>query len=283
MSKRLNFLSSVAISLCLSLPLAAVGETNANTVVANVNGTDITLGHMILVREGLSEQYKALPDELLYTGILDQLIQQTLLNQTYHGDIPTRIVKALENEKRTLIAAEMISALLLEAATEDEIQAAYEEQYGGASVEREYSAAHILVETKEEAEKLIAELNDGAPFAKMARDHSTGPSGPNGGDLGWFGTGQMVKPFEDAVVVMEAGEISAPVQTRFGWHIIKLNEVRVQEAPAFATVRDELKVAVQEQAVKKHIDALLLAAEITRPGEGIVDPALIKNTDLLED
>lgn len=283
MEKLPKFLSGVALSLCLAWPTNAFSAPDANTVVAVVNGTDITLGHMILVREGLTDQYKALPDDLLFSGILDQLIQQTLLSQTLEGDTPTRIALALENEERTLRSADVIGGVLAGATTQEAINAAFEAQYGGTLEEREYKAAHILVETLEEAEVLISELGDGADFTKLAREHSTGPSGPNGGDLGWFSAGMMVKPFEEAVVAMAAGDISAPVKTRFGWHVIKLNEVRAQEAPTLDSVRAELVEQIQEQAIKAHIDALLAEGEITRPGDGTIDPAALKNIDLLED
>lgn len=283
MEKLPKFLSGVALSLCLAWPTNAFSAPDANTVVAVVNGTDITLGHMILVREGLTDQYKALPDDLLFSGILDQLIQQTLLSQTLEGDTPTRIALALENEERTLRSADVIGGVLAGATTQEAINAAFEAQYGGTLEEREYKAAHILVETLEEAEALISELGDGADFTKLAREHSTGPSGPNGGDLGWFSAGMMVKPFEEAVVAMAAGDISAPVKTQFGWHVIKLNEVRAQEAPTLDSVRAELVEQIQEQAIKAHIDALLAEGEITRPGDGTIDPAALKNIDLLED
>jgi len=283
MTKPLNFLSGVALSLCLVLPISASSAPDAKTVVAVVNGTEITLGHMILVRESLTEQYKALPDDLLFSGILDQLVQQTMLSQTLEGDLPTRISLALENEERTLKAADIIGGVLAGATSEEAIQAAYTAQYGGAMVEREFHAAHILVETIEEAEDLVKQLGEGADFAKLAREHSTGPSGPNGGDLGWFGVGSMVKPFEDAVITMKAGDVSAPVETRFGWHVIKLNEVRTPEAPTLDAVRAELVDKIQETAIREHIDALLASGDISRSGEGTIDPALLKNVDLLED
>ncbi len=283
MVKPVKFLSGVALSLCLVWPMAAASAPDAKTVVAVVNGTEITLGHMILVREGLTEQYKALPDDLLFSGILDQLVQQTMLSQSLEGDTPARIALALENEERTLRSAAVIGEVLADATTEGAIRAAYDTQYGGTMDEREYKAAHILVETIEEAEDLITQLEEGANFAKLAREFSTGPSGPNGGDLGWFGAGSMVKPFEDAVVGMQAGDISAPVKTRFGWHVIALDEVRVKEAPTIEAVRDELVDKIQEQVIRDHIDALLASGDITRPGDGTIDPALLKNTDLLED
>lgn len=86
----------------------------------------------------------------------------------------------------------------------------------------EVKASHILVKTEEEAKKLYNEIKNGASFAKIAEEKSLCPSGQNGGDLGFFGKGMMVKPFEDAAFSMEVGEVSAPVETQFGWHLVKL-------------------------------------------------------------
>jgi len=146
----------------------------------------------------------------------------------------------------------------------------------------EYKAAHILVETEEEAQAVVEELEGGADFAAVAKEKSTGPSGPNGGDLGWFSKGMMVAPFEEAVVGMEAGALSAPVQTQFGWHVIKLEETRVKEAPSLDEVRDELRTKVEQDAVTAHIDALVENANVDKSGVEGVDPAMLSNTDLLE-
>ena len=85
-------------------------------------------------------------------------------------------------------------------------------------------ASHILVKTEEEANDLLAKLNEGADFGELAEEHSLCPSKRDGGDLGYFGKGMMVKPFEDAAFSMEAGEVSQPVETQFGWHLIKLTD-----------------------------------------------------------
>jgi len=147
----------------------------------------------------------------------------------------------------------------------------------------EYNAAHILVETEEEALAVIETLDGGADFAETARESSTGPSGPSGGDLGWFGAGMMVGEFETAVKDMEPGDISAPVQTQFGWHVIKLNEVRDQPRPTLEQLRPELENQLLQETVTGKLAELTEAAEITRPAAGDFDPEIINNLDLLED
>ena len=199
---RLTQTATAALMIAVASPVAADGHVSADTVVATVNGTDITLGHMIVLRSRLPAQYQQLPAETLFDGILDQLVQQTLLGQTL-DTLSKGSLMTIENEERALKASEVIAEISAEAVTDEALQAAYDARFVGVEPGQEYNASHILVETEEEAMALIEELNGGADFATLAQEKSTGPSGPNGGQLGWFGTGAMVKPFEDAVVSME--------------------------------------------------------------------------------
>ncbi|EAQ04006.1 PPIC-type PPIASE domain protein [Pseudooceanicola batsensis HTCC2597] len=282
MTQRLIQAAAVSFTLAMAAPVQAQDETTADTVVATVDGTEITLGHMILLRQSLPQQYGQLPDEVLFQGILDQLVQQTALSKSYEGDTPRSIRLALENEERGLIAAKAVRDVLSDGVTDEAIQQAYDDTYGNAEPETEYKAAHILVETEEEARAIVEELNGGGDFAELAQEKSTGPSAPNGGELGWFGKGMMVAPFEEAVVGMEPGAVSEPVQTQFGWHVIQLQETRTKDAPALEDVRDELRGQVEQQLVKAHIDALVENANVDTTGADAVDPAQLSNIDLLE-
>lgn len=276
-------LSIVAATVLLGLPatVMAEGHASSETVVATVNGTDITLGHMIVLRQRLPQQYQQLPPDILFNGILDQLVQQTLLGDQIE-ELSTASRVTLDNEERALRAAEEARRVVEEAMTDEAIQAAYDELYGNAEPETEYNASHILVETEEDAAALVTELEGGADFAELAMEKSTGPSGPRGGELGWFGTGAMVPPFEEAVVSLEVGAISAPVQTQFGWHVIKLNETRVKDAPALDQVRGELLENVQAAAIESRIEALTETAEIVRPELDGIDPTILNDPSILE-
>ncbi|KIN62774.1 PPIC-type PPIASE domain protein [Sulfitobacter noctilucicola] len=282
MQKPLTYLASVALAVSLALPVAAQDEPSLDTVVATVNGTDITLGHMIIARTTLPEQYQQLPDEVLFTGILDQLVQQSALADTFEGDLPNRVKLSLENETRSLTAGEVIETVMAEPLEEDAILAAYNEQYTDAEMGEEYNASHILVETEQEAQSIKEALDDGADFAELAREKSTGPSGPGGGSLGWFGKGMMVPTFEAAVVDMKAGAVSDPVETQFGWHVIKLNETRTSEAPALEDVREELELQLRQTLVQSRIEEITSAAEVDRSASEGLDPALLKNIEWLE-
>ncbi len=162
MHKPRTFLASLALSACLALPATAQDEAGLDTVVATVNGTEITVGHMIVARATLPEQYQQLPDEILFKGILDQLVQQTALADTYQGDLPARVKLSMENENRSLVAGEVIENVMAGPVDEEALKAAYEEQYASAEQGDEYNASHILVETEDEALAIKAELDGGA-------------------------------------------------------------------------------------------------------------------------
>jgi peptidyl-prolyl cis-trans isomerase C len=141
-------------------------------------------------------------------------------------------------------------------ATDAEILSEYESQLEQSS-DLQYKARHILVPTQAEAQDLIAQLGEGADFQALAKEHSTGPSGPNGGDLGWFAPEQMVKPFADAVVGLKDGQFSPePVQTQFGWHVILREESRKNEPPTLESVRDSIKQRVEQEKFQAYMQGL---------------------------
>ena len=275
----LKRMSAAALAFCLALPVSA---QDADTVVATVNGVEITIGHMIVARATLPQQYQQLPDEVLFQGILDQLVQQTALAQSFTGELPPRVQKSIDNETRSLTAAEAIERIMFRAVTPSSMQAAYETEYGEKAPGEEYNASHILVETEEAAQTLVTELEGGADFAELARTKSTGPSGPGGGSLGWFGTGMMVAEFEQAVVGLEVGQVSAPVQTQFGWHVIKLNEKRLKDVPTMDEVREELEQKVRQNAVEAAVKELVDAADVDQSGAEGVNPQILRDLTIVE-
>ena len=281
MQKPLTFLSSLALAAAVALPVAAQDEPSVDTVVATVNDTEITLGHMLVARASLPQQYQQLPDDVLFQGILDQLVQQTALADSFTGELPPRVTLSIENETLSLTAGEAIEGVMAEDVSDEELQAAYDAQYKDAEPEQEFNASHILVETKEEADAIKVELDGGADFAEVAKEKSTGPSGPGGGSLGWFGPGMMVPEFEEAVAGMEAGGVSEPVETQFGWHVIKLNETRTGEAPVLEDVREELETQVRQTKVQEAIESLTEAAEVDRSAAEGIDPTVLKNIEWL--
>jgi peptidyl-prolyl cis-trans isomerase C len=281
-------IAALAGPLCLALALPAQAQTEAppvtaDTVVATVNGTDITLGHMLVLRARLPQQYQSLPAEALFSGILEQLIQQEVL-RSQGGEVSRVGRLMLENEERTLRAVEAAERIGADSVTEEAIAAAYAESFGTQEPGTEYNAAHILVETEAEAQAIVAELEGGADFATIARERSKDPgSGAQGGDLGWFGAGMMVQPFEEAVAALEPGAVSAPVETQFGWHVIRLTETRPVPVPTLEEVRDQIAGELEQAAIEAGIAELQESADITQIEPGSIDPAVIGNIDLLEE
>ncbi len=259
----------------------AAVDVTAETVVATVAGVDITVGHMIVARKSLPEQYAQLPPEVLWEGILEQLVQQTAL-ASEAGEPSKETVLVLENQRSGYLAGDVLEAAAMAAVTDEALEAKYNELYADAEPQREWNAAHILVETEEEAQAVKEEVEGGADFAEVAKVKSTGPSGPNGGALGWFGAGMMVPEFETAVMAMKAGEVSAPVQTQFGWHVIKLNETRLKDKPDMAAVKDQLTEEVQRAAVDEVIASAVEKAGVEK-AEGEIPAAVLNDFSLLED
>ena len=284
MQKPLTFLAPLAFVAAMALPAAAQETVTADpsVVVATVGDTEITVGHMIVAWASLPQQYQDLPDDVLFQGILDQLVQQTALQQQFTGDLPKRVELQIENERRSLTAGEAINCIMEQPVSEEDVQAAYEEEYSNVDQEKEYNASHILVETEEAALAVVEELAGGAEFAAVAREISTGPSGPNGGQLGWFGTGAMVPEFEAAVIALEPGAVSAPVKTQFGWHVITLNETRIQEAPALEEVREEIEMQIRQVRAQAKIEEVTSMADVDRSGAEGVDTSVIKQVTVLE-
>lgn len=280
MSKTLKTLAAAALCFGLSSPLWAE-ELSVESVVATVNGVEITLGEMLLVRESLPEQYQTLPDEVLWDALMDQLIQQEALAQDDKAAENARTRAGIANETRAIYAAETLRVVLADAVTEETIQQSYQTNIVEAAG-TEYNASHILVETQEEAATIAGLARDGGDFEALAKEHSTGPSGPNGGSLGWFARGMMVEAFQDAVEGMEVGGVSDPVETQFGWHVIKLNETREQEPPALEDVKTQVAQELQQEAVRAYLTIVTEAAEVTRVPVEDVDPTVLSKPQLFD-
>lgn len=290
MQKHIRFLASTALAFGLSGTVMAeetettesTVELTAETVLVTVGDEEIKLGHVIAALTTIPQEYQNLPDQSLYDGLLEQLVQQSALASSFTEALPPRIVYQLENEKRSIVAAEVIESVMAKAIEDANLQAIYDEQYGSIDAEEEYNASHILVATKEEADAIKAEIEAGADFAQTAQEKSTGPSGPNGGELGWFSSGMMVPSFEAAAIALEVGEVSDPVETQFGWHVLKLNDARKKDIPTLDDVRLNIEREIANEAASNAVrDAPEALSVVLREGDP-VDPALIRRLDLLE-
>ncbi len=256
---------------------------DAETVLATVNGKAITLGHVIALRDQLPEQYQNLPDDTLFQGLLDQVVDQEILagelSASPEND-PLAVKLQLDNDRRGALANLAAEAAVSDAVTDAAVQAAYDKEIASFQPQPEFHAAHILVDSEEKAKALKAEIDGGKAFADVARENSSDGSAANGGDLGWFGLGQMVPEFEAAVKAMQPGQVSEPVKSQFGYHVILLEETRESAAPALETVRPQVENQLRQAALEAKLAELRAAATVERPDTGL-PPAAIRESDLL--
>lgn len=279
MSKMAKFCMSAAVTLALALP-AAAADVTAETVVATVNGKNITMGDLLVVKEGLPAQYQQLPDDVLMNGLIEQLVQQTVLADSVEGKLTKREEIGLGATERAFLAGTALERVAATAVTEDAVKAAYDEQYAKVEPGKEYHARHILVPTEDEAKAVEKAIADGGDFATVANEKTQDPSGKiNGGDLGWFGAGMMVPEFEEAVAGLQPGQVSQPIQTQFGWHVIKLIDQRAVVPPKFDEVKDQIAVQVRRDKVQAAIEARVAESKVEKT-EGL-SPDLLNKTDIL--
>ncbi len=277
-------LKTVVLAALLACPAALIAQTETpepvididkelNKAVMIVNGENMTVGHLLAYR--MTRQGMPLPEDPMQAQdvLVNELFSSMLLAQeaTKMGlDKQTQIIARVEiARQQTLRQAALDELIRKQEVSEDEIKAAYEAQHGATEL-NEYKTRHILVEDEETAKEIIKELDDGKDFAELAISKSTGPSGPNGGDLGWIETGRVVKPFGDALAKMEKGKhSSSPVETEFGWHVILLEEKKTSkiEPPTLESVRDQLAEELKIEAVRKHLENLQNTAELSFPEE----------------
>jgi len=249
----------VAVGLIGTITLLICESLWAQTA-ATVNGTDVTsdVFDMYLESRIQKPSSEATPQER--TTVLDELKDIYLLTtQPRAKELAQdpRTKAQIELQTRGILAQAVATDFIANnTATDEEIMSAYKEQIALAPP-LEFKARHILVETQGEAVGLIEELDGGTDFEELAKEKSTGPSGPNGGDLGWFAPNQMVPPFSQAVASLEDGAYSkTPVQTQFGWHVILREDSRETTPPTLESVRDAVKQRVEQEKLQKYVQNL---------------------------
>ena len=254
----------------------------ADALVATIDGQSLTLGELIALRRDLPEQYQALPDEVLMQGLTEQLVDQTLLAAAAREagmDERADVALSLKNQERAVLADAYLQAEMNSRVTADALRTAYEAQYVDADPEAEIRAAHILVDSQEKAAELRDQLDGGADFAKLAEEHGTDGTASRGGDLGWFGKGDMVPSFGEAAFALEPGQIGGPVESPFGWHLIRVDEKRDRPVPEFAEVEGALleKVTAEAQAaiVQELREGATVELSDPLPAESIRNDALV--------
>ncbi|MBU1313490.1 MAG: peptidylprolyl isomerase [Alphaproteobacteria bacterium] len=270
---RHKFLASAALALAVSFSAPAFAQEDA--IVAKVGEMEIRQSELDLAIANLDPQLQQLPDEQKRVAALSGAIDVKLLAQ---GAVNEGIRDTEDFKKRMSYITDRelhnsyFRTHVVDAVTEDEVKARYEKEIAALPKQEEVNARHILVKTEEEAKAVIVELDAGKDFAELAKTTSEDSNKSDGGDLGWFAKGRMVPEFEEAAFALEKGAYTkTPVQSQFGFHVIKLEDRRDVQPPAFEQVEPQIR-----QLVMRDKYLALIAEAKTEQKVEIMDEALRK-------
>lgn len=243
------------LCLCSFNNLYAADTDQAdNPVLARVNGVDISMKE---VQHFIRQQGKQVPPQQALMEMVNvELLTQAAKDEGLMED--ETLMLEIKRNNSGLIASHYLNNFLNNLKIDEkQIQERYKSDYQNSEQGLEYNANHILLDTETEARGLIKQLDDGADFSELAKKHSTGPSGKNGGALGWFKKSDMVAPFAEAASQLKPKSYSRdPVQTEFGWHIILLNDTREIQPPEFEAVREQINTTIAAEGIRSMLKAL---------------------------
>jgi peptidyl-prolyl cis-trans isomerase C len=265
-----------AITIAAPVTAALAQQITPETVIATVNGDPITAGELALAGAEFADQLGQVPADRRDTAVLDLVINMRLATVAAEAagmDKEPQVVSRLDLARERTLYSEFLRSKFMAAVTPEAVKARYDEEMAKFVPAEEIRARHILVNSDQEAlaKEIIAELDAGGDFAKIAAEKSQDPgSGASGGDLGWFKRGMMVKPFEDAAFALEPGQYTkTPVKSDFGWHVILVEEKRMEAPPTFEAEGPRIEQDLVRETFDKEIGALRDAAKIelaTLPG-----------------
>lgn len=236
------------------------------TVLATVGAEEITEADLVLAAEELQAELQSVPADQRRAFLLTVMIDMKLMAGAARADGLAETEDFARRQaylEDQALRREFFNQIVETEVTDEAIEATYEELVADFSPEPEVRARHILVETEDEANSIRAEIEGGRDFADAAAEYGTDGTASNGGDLGFFSTGMMVPEFEEAAFALEEGELSQPVQSQFGWHLIKLEERRVTQAPPLEQVRQQVAQQVLYQSYEAAIEAIKADVEVT--------------------
>ena len=273
-----KIVSSIFAFLLFSILFLKATQAQNIPIVANVNNEDISLETMIHAMNELPPEIQSQPFMSYYEDLLERVIDIKLFAQEGKkmklNEEPS-VRAAIDFVIEKVLMQAFLSKYVQENIKEENIKASYSNFIADETSREEIKASHILMDTESEAIDVINMLNDGDDFAELAKNKSTGPSGPSGGDLGWFKRGQMVPPFEKAAFSLNKNEISQrPVQTQFGWHVIKVFDKRIPEAPSYESMKSKLIQDLERKIVSKKIQDLRNDALIEKLSSSELGPPL---------
>jgi peptidyl-prolyl cis-trans isomerase C len=243
MSSFKTFFLVAKIILVLSMKSVSAKEPSS-IVAAKINNHVISAQDVLNAINTLPQNVKKRPLPEIYPRIVNELINQYLITKRAYEekiDLDTNVINLIQKSKDQILAKYWLNNFVRNETREEKINQFYDNYLKSFSGFKEANASHILVKTREEAISIIEKLNKQSNFSELARIHSTGPSGKNGGELGWFAPGQMVKGFENATFALKKGETTQePVETKFGFHIIKLNDIRDAKPKKLDEIRENI-------------------------------------------
>ncbi|MEE9343873.1 MAG: peptidylprolyl isomerase [Gammaproteobacteria bacterium] len=250
---------------------------DSSEVMATVNGSAITKN---LLDTYMAQRQRRRPEGSNIEGVLEELINLELTVQdgiSQGVDKDAMVVAQMNQQRKAVIAGATIKKMITDKpVTQEELQALYDEKTG-ANGGKEYKARHVLVKTEAEANDIIAKLETGGDFSALAKELSTGPTGKNGGDLGWFSAAQMVQPFSEAVAALEKGAYTkTPVETQFGWHVIVRDDSRDVQPPPFDQLKPQMEAYLQKERLQTYLEGLKekAAVEIQYQAPAVEAPAI---------
>ncbi|MDX2028655.1 MAG: peptidylprolyl isomerase [Alphaproteobacteria bacterium] len=269
MSKRILLAAALMLGASSVPALAADAPKGGDPVIGRVNGQEIHRSDFIRQLQMMGTQAQQLPPQMLYPQVLQKMIATRLVSaQGYAQKLQDdKDVKAQLKEAEAQIVAEAyVRRTIQPKITEAKIKERYEQLSSKFKPEDEIRARHILVQTEDEAKTVLKQLKDGADFAKLAEEKSKDKgSAKQGGDLGYFPRGAMVKAFADAAFAMKAGELSdKPVKTEFGYHIIKVEDKRKSAPPPIAEVRDQIANQLGQELTNELVKGLEAKAKVEK-------------------
>ncbi len=266
---RLGLLTSAA-AICLTVVLGAgqpLHAQDANAVIAKVNGADIRQSDLAVAEEELGPSLQQMDPATRRDNLIAFLIDMKIVAKAAEAK---KVGDAADFKQKLAFARDrllMDSLLATEgkaAVTDEAMKKVYEDATKQVSGEKEVHARHILVPTEDEAKAIKAELDKGADFAKLAKEKSKDPGAADGGDLGFFTKEQMVPEFSAVAFALAPGKISDPVKSQFGWHVIKVEEVRDRKPPEFDQVKGQIQNFVVRKAQADYVTKLRAEAKVER-------------------
>ena len=271
-------LSRILLLNILTIIIYSSSIAQTMPIVAEINGKKIKLETIIHAINELPQEIQSQPFLNYYEELLERVIDINLLAQAAKNDNlqnEANIKSAIEFITNKVLMQAYLSKLVSLSISEKDIQKAYDNYLADITSREEIKASHILLENKKEAQDIIRRLENGENFIQLAKEFSKGPSGPSGGDLGWFSRGQMVPGFESVAFSLENNQVTnIPVQTQFGWHVIKLNDRRVPEAPDYESLKMQLAQDIERQIVSKKVQELRESSSINRMPAKELEPFL---------